>query len=161
MQHALVHLADGTYTEFVARDAYQYDINQYANTTALCINTPYSLELIQLLNDNYARWVLILSEDEEDALLVTYNATGCILFFGEIIDIIDWAREVANQAPSKIAHSPWCATLAFLFDVTPFLDYLHGCNFIPQLSGCETLHLVQTDNWVEYWGCFLPTTYLQ
>ena len=160
MQHALVHLADGTYTEFIARDAYNYDVKQYDTTTDLHANTPYSPELIQLLNDNYARWVLILSE--EDALLVTYYASsGCILALGEITDIIDWASEVANRAPSKIAYSPWCATLGYLFDVTPFLDYLHGCNFIPQLSGCETLHLVQADNGVEYWGCFLPTTYLQ
>lgn len=160
MQRALVHLADGTYTEFIARDAYQYDINLYDTTTDLHANTEHPTELIQLLNNFYAHWVLILSE--EDALLVTYYAgSGCILTFGEFADIIDWASEVANRAPSKIAYSPWCATLAYLFDVTPFLDYLHGCNFIPQLSGCETLHLVQADNGVEYWGCFLPTTYLQ
>lgn len=160
MQHALVHLADGTYTEFIARDAYQYDINQYASLRNLCDNTEYSPGLIQSLNATYTHWVLIFSE--EDALLVTYYAnSGCILALGEITDIIDWAREVANRAPSKIAYSPGCATLGYLFDVTPFLDYLHGCNFIPQLSGCETLHLVQADNGVEYWGCFLPTTYLQ
>ena len=160
MQRALVHHSLGTYTDLIARDAYQYDINQYDTTTDLCANTEYPTELIQLLNNFYARWVLILSE--EDALLVTYYAgSGCILALGEITDIIDWAREVANRAPSKIAYSPWCGTLAYLFDVTPFLDYLHGCNFIPQLSGCETLHLVQADNGVEYWGCFLPTTYLQ
>lgn len=160
MQRALVHHNDGTYTEFVAHGHHKYDSTRYAFTTDLCANTEYPTELIQLLNNFYARWVLILSE--EDALLVTYYAgSGCILALGEITDIIDWAREVANRAPSKIAYSPWCGTLAYLFDVTPFLDYLHGCNFIPQLSGCETLHLVQADNGVEYWGCFLPTTYLQ
>ena len=159
MQRALVRHSLGTYADLIARDAYQYDINLYDFLTDLHANTPYSPELIQLLNDNYARWVLILSE--EDALLVTCNAAGCILALGEITDIIDWASEVANRAPSNIAYSPWCATLGYLFDVTPFLDYLHGCNFIPQLSGCETLHLVQADNGVGYWGCFLPTTYLQ
>lgn len=160
MQRALVRHSLGTYADLIARDAYQYDINLYDFLTDLHANTPYSPELIQLLNDNYARWVLILSE--EDALLIThYASSGCILALGEITDIIDWASEVANRAPSNIAYSPWCATLGYLFDVTPFLDYLHGCNFIPQLSGCETLHLVQADNGVEYWGCFLPTTYLQ
>ena len=160
MQRALVHLPDGMYTEFIALGSYQYDINRYASLRNLCDNTEYSSGLIQSLNTTYTRWVLILSG--EDALLVTYYASsGCILSFGEITDIIDWARDVANRAPSKIAHSPWCATLDYLFDVSPFLDYLHGCNFIPQLSGCETLHLVQADNGVSYWGCFLPTTCLQ
>ena len=160
MQRALVRHSLGTYTDLIARDAYQYDMKLYDTPTDLYANTGYSPELIQLLNDNYAHWVLILSE--EDALLVTYYAnSGCILALGEITDIIDWASEVANRAPSEIAYSSWCATLGYLFDVTPFLDYLHGCNFIPQLSGCETLHLVQADNGVEYWGCFLPTTYLQ
>lgn len=160
MQRALVRHSWGTYTDLIARDAYQYDINLYDVTTDLCANTEYSSELIQFLNNIYAQWVLILSE--EDALLVTYDASSrCILSFGEITNIIDWARDVANRAPSKIAYSPWCATLAYLFDVTPFLDYLHGCNFIPQLSGCETLHLVQADNGTDYWGCFLPATYLQ
>ena len=160
MQRALVHHNDGTYTELVSYGYRKYDSTRYESTTDLCVNTEYPPELIQLLNDNYAHWVLILSE--EDALLVTYYAgSGCILALGEITDIIDWVSEVANRAPSKIAYSPWCATLAYLFDVTPFLDYLHGCNFIPQLSGCETLHLVQADNETAYWGCFLPTTYLQ
>lgn len=160
MQRALIRRVSGKYVDLIACDAYNYDVKQYDTTTDLHANTPYSPELIQLLNGNYARWVLILSE--EDALLVTYYASsGCILALGEITDIIDWASEVANRAPSKIAYSPWCAALGYLFDVTPFLDYLHGCNFIPQLSGCETLHLVQADNGVEYWGCFLPTTYLQ
>ena len=160
MQRALVRRVSGEYIDLIACDAYNYDVNQYDCTTNLYSNTAYSPELVQLLNGNYSRWILILSE--EDALLVTYNASsGCILALGEFADIIDWASEVANRAPSKIAYSPWCATLAYLFDVTPFLDYLHGCNFIPQLSGCETLHLVQADNGVEYWGCFLPTTYLQ
>jgi hypothetical protein len=159
MQRALVRRVSGEYIDLIACDAYHYDVNQYDCTTNLYSNTTYSPELVQLLNATYTHWVLIFSE--EDALLVTYNDTGCILILGEFADIIDWAREVANRAPSKIAYSPWCATLAYLFDVTPFLDYLHGCNFIPQLSGCETLHLVQADNGVGYWGCFLPTTYLQ
>lgn len=159
MQHALVRPSLGTYTEFIAHGSHQYDINLYDTTTDLCANTEYSPELIQLLNNIYAHWVLIFSE--EDALLVTYNANVCILAFGEITNIIDWVREVTNRAPSKIAYSPWCATLDYLFDVTPFLDYLYDCNFIPQLSGCETLHLVQADNETAYWGCFLPTTYLQ
>lgn len=160
MQRALIRRVSGEYVDLIARDAYQYDVKQYDTTTDLHANTPYPPELIQLLNDNYARWVLILSE--EDALLVTYYANSdCILALGEFADIIDWASEVANRAPSNIAYSPWCATLGYLFDVTPFLDYLHGFTFIPQLSGCETLHLVQADNGVEYWGCFLPTTYLQ
>lgn len=160
MQRALVHLADGTYTEFIARGSYQYDINRYSSLRNLCDNAEYSSGLIQSLNATYTHWVLILSE--EDALLVTYyDSSGWVLLLCEFADIIDWVRDAANRAPSEIAYSSWCATLAYLFDVTPFLDYLHGCNFIPQLSGCETLHLVQADNGVEYWGCFLPTTYLQ
>lgn len=161
MQHALVRHSWGTYTDLIARDAYQCDMTLYDTPTDLCANTEYSPELIQLLNNIYPHWVLILSEEEEDALLVIHNDTGCVLILVEFADIIDWAREVANRAPSKIAYSPWCAILGYLFDVTPFLDYLHGCNFIPQLSGCETLHLVQTGNETGYWGCFLPTTYLQ
>ena len=160
MQRALVRPSLGTYTDLIARDAYQCDINLYDTTTDLCANTEYPTELIQLLNDNYAHWVLILSE--EDALLVTYYAgSGCILALGEITDIIDWVSEVANRAPSNIAYSPWCATLGYLFDVTPFLDYLHGCNFIPQLSGCETLHLVQADNGTQYWAAFFPPRYFE
>lgn len=135
------------------------DINQYASLRNLCDNTEYSPGLIQSLNATYTHWVLIFSE--EGALLVTYNANVSILAFGETANIIDWIQDVTNQAPSNLAHPAYCALLAYLFDVTPFLDYLHGCNFIPQLSGCETLHLVQADNGVEYWGCFLPTTYLQ
>ena len=154
MQRALVHHNDGTYTEFVAHGHHKYDSTRYAFTTDLCANTEYPPELIQVLNNIYAHWVLIFSE--EGALLVTYNANVSILAFGETANIIDWARDVTNKAPSNLAQPAYCARLAYLFYVSPFLDYLHGCNFIPQLLGYEVLRPVQTTNGTPYWCRILP-----
>lgn len=61
MQRALVHLPDGTYTEFIALGSYQYDINRYASLRNLCDNTEYSSGLIQSLNTTYTRWVFFHS----------------------------------------------------------------------------------------------------
>lgn len=68
MQRALVRFDDDSYAEFVARDQHSYRYIWYDHSSSLLDNTEYSPELIRLLNNNYAHWVLILSE--EDALLV-------------------------------------------------------------------------------------------
>lgn len=162
MQRALVRFDDDSYVEFVARDQHSYRHIWYDHSSSLLDNTECSPELIRLLNNNYAQWVLILRET--DALLITYNASiGCILAFGEIAYIIDWVREVANREPSKVAYSPYYsyAALAYFFGVSPLLDQLHNLNCIPKLDGYETLHLAQTGNGTTYWGCFLPATDLQ
>lgn len=161
MQRALVRFNDGTYTEVIALGQHEYDFAQYELTTDLLNNTEYPPELIQTLNNNYAHWVLIISEEgaETDALLVAYNADAYILALGDFINIVDWVRDATNWGPFNPAPATcWCATLAYLFDVSSLLDYLYDLNC---LVGCEKLCLVQADNGVEYWGCFLPTTYLQ
>ena len=162
MQHALVHLADGTYTEFIARGSYQYDINQYASLRNLCDNTEYSSGLIQSLNATYTHWVLIFSE--EGALLVGYNVNGCTLVCGEIATIVDWVRDVTIRAPHGPVESGDCKTVDNLFEdpsVGPLLNYLYDLNYIPPLSGYEELHLNQTNNGTFYWRCLLPPEYLQ
>ena len=157
MQHALVHLPDGTYTEFIARGSYQYDINQYASLRNLCDNTEYSSGLIQSLNATYTHWVLILSE--EGALLVGYNVNGCTLVSGEIATIVDWVRDVTIRAPHGPVEPIDCKTVGNLFEdpsVGPLLNYLYDFNYMPQLSGYEEVHLNQTNNGTQYWCLFLP-----
>ena len=50
MQRALMRRVSGKYIDLIACDAYNYDVNQYDCTTNFHANTPYSPELVQLLN---------------------------------------------------------------------------------------------------------------
>ena len=159
MPHALVHLADGTYTEFIARDEYQCDINQYASTDNLHANTGYSPELIQLLNNNYASWGLIFSESF--TLLVGYDVNGCTLVYGETVTINDWVRDAINQTPSSLEQSDDYEWLLNIEDTGPVLLYLYEVNFMPPLFGYKELHRNQTNNGASYWGCFMPPEYLE
>ena len=159
MQRALVRHSNGTYSDFVAYGEYQYDLKLYESTTSLCSNTECSPELVQLLNGNYSSWVLILSET--GALLVASNDNVSVLAFGDFTNIVDWARDAANRNPSNSAQSTDYEFLGYLFDVTPFLDYLYDCGYLPQLTGDEELGLVHTDNGTQYRGCFVPTAYVQ
>lgn len=149
MQHALVHHNNGTYTEFVSYGHHKYDSTRYEFTTDLCVNTEYPPELIQVLNSNYAHWVLILSE--EGALLVAYNANVSILAFGETANIIDWVRDVPNRTPFGPARFPHYRRLGSLFYVSPFLDYLYYRKYMSQLLGYEVMRPVQTTNGTPYW----------
>lgn len=162
MQRALIRYSLDAYVELIAHDAYQYNVNTHDSTTNLCHNAGYSPELIQLLNDNYFRWVLILSES--NSLLVGYYAsTGCVLAYGESANIIDWARDVTTYIPYAPTETVEGKTVDQLFpdsSVGPLLDYLSD-GFIPQLSDHKVLHLVQTGNGIPYWGRFLPDVYLQ
>lgn len=157
-----MHLSDGTYTEFIARGSYQYDINQYASLRNLCDNTEYSSGLIQSLNATYTHWVLIFSE--EGALLVGYNVNGCTLAHGKTDNIVDWVRDVTTRAPSnpvEIVNPEILTVIYVVLSIRILLNYLYDFNCMPQLSGYEVLHPVQTDNGVLYWCCFLPPEYFE
>lgn len=162
MQRALVRFNDGTYTEFIARGSYQYDINRYASLCNLFDNTEYYPGLIQTLNNTYTRWVLILNEP--GALLVGYNVNGCTLVYGDFATITDWVRDVTIRAPHGPVEPIDCKTVDNLFEdpsVGPLLNYLYDFNYMPQLSGYEELHLNQTNNGTFYWRCLLPPEHLQ
>ena len=162
MQRALVHFSGGNYDELVVRDQHLRCFIRHAHTANLLKNTEYSPELIRTLHSKYASWVLILNEP--GALLVGYNVNGCTLVHGETSSIIDWINDVITRPCSNPVRYSAHKLLADIFNlpsVSTLWEYLYLFNFIPQLSGCETLHLVQTGNGTGYWGCFLPTTYLQ
>lgn len=155
MQRALVHHPSGAYTEFAVRDEDQCGINRYDSTTNLYHNTGHSPELVQLLNNNYAHWVLILRET--DALLISYCGNNSwVLAYGETVTIIDWVCDVINRAPSSLAQSTVYEYLMYIGGVWPLLDCLCSFKFIPRLSAYEELYSVQTDNGIPYWGCFFP-----
>lgn len=158
MQHALVRFNDGTYTEFLVRDQHLHAYLRYAVTENLLNNTEYPSELIWMLNNTYAHWVLILSGT--DALLITYNANGDTLAHGKTDNIVDWVRDVTTRAPSNPVEPANSEILTGVFDalsISTLLHYLYAFNCVPQLSSYEELHPVQTDNGTVYWCCFLPT----
>ena len=162
MQHALVHYNDGTYTEFLVRGQNLHAVIRYAFTERLLDNTEYPPELIQLLNNAYEHWVLILSET--DALLITYSANGGTLAHGKTDNIVDWVRDVTTRAPSNPVENvnPEILTVIYVvLSIRILLNYLYDFNCMPQLSGYEVLHPVQTDNGVLYWCCFLPPEYFE
>lgn len=157
MQRALVHFSGGTYDEFVVRDQHLRCFIRRANTADLLKNTEYSPELIRTLHSKYASWVLILTDT--DALLVGYSVNGGALAHGKTDNIVDWVRDVTTRAPSNPIENvnPEILTVIYVvLSIRILLNYLYDFNCMPQLSGYEVLHPVQTDNGVLYWCCFLP-----
>ena len=156
MQRALIRRVSGEYIDLIACDAYNYDVKQYDCTTDLHANTPYSPELVQLLNGNYSSWILILNEPS--ALLIGSCANGWVLAYGESANIIDWVYDVitgTSYAPIETVESVSVYQLLTDPSIGPLLNYMFGFKFLPLRSDHEELHPFQTGNGTQYWCRFL------
>ena len=153
MQRALFRYLDDSYEEYFFSYGSCRGYNTYGSTEELLAHPGYSPDIIKLLCDNYASWVLVIG-NSRDVVLYCRAAESGILAYGYFDTISDWVTDITRGCTSflSVSHGPMrIGDLLRNNSVNTSLAFLQDLGLCLTYPPDEILRPIATDRGSEYW----------